>query len=182
MIYVFLAEGFEEVEALTPVDLLKRAGKEVQIVGVNGSVIKGSHGISVQADITINEISLGSELEMIVLPGGMPGTLNLEKSEAVRIAVDFCNEREIYIGAICAAPSILGHMGLLQGREAIAYPGFEGELKGATISKHSVVKDGHIITAQGAGVAVAFGLKLAEVFVGADKAKALSAGICYPEH
>ena len=127
-------------------------------------------------------MTFGNDLEMIVLPGGMPGTLNLEKSEAVQMAIDFCNEREIYIGAICAAPSILGHLGLLQGREAIAYPGFEGELDGATISAHSVIKDGHIITAQGAGVAVAFGLKLAEVFVGEDKAKALSAGICYPEH
>ena len=182
MIYVFLADGFEEVEALTPVDILRRAGKTVQIVGVNGNVIKGSHGINVQTDITVNEMTLGNDLEMIVLPGGMPGTLNLEKSDAVQTAIDFCNERSIYIGAICAAPSILGHLGILQGREAIAYPGFEGELNGATISAHSVVKDGHIITAQGAGVAVAFGLKLAEVFVGADKAKALSAGICYPEH
>lgn len=182
MIYVFLANGFEEVEALTPVDLLRRSGKEVQLVGVGGKVITGSHGIAVQTDITDAEIVLGRELEMMILPGGMPGTLNLEKSEAVQTAIDFCHDREIYIAAICAAPSILGHKGLLNGREAIAYPGFEEQLAGAVISEHSVVQDGHIITAQGAGAAVAFGLKLAEIFNGKEKAKALADGICYPVH
>ena len=182
MIYVFLAEGFEEVEALTPVDLLRRSGKDVKLVGVGGSVIKGSHGIAVQTDITTGEMVLGGELEMIVLPGGMPGTLNLERSEAVQTAIDFCADRELPIGAICAAPSILGHKGLLQGREAIAFPGFEEQLAGATISKHSVVQDGNFITAQGAGAAVAFGLKLCAVFVGDAKAKALADAICYPEH
>lgn len=182
MIYVFLANGFEEVEALTPVDLLRRAGKDVRLVGVGGSVITGAHGIAVQTDLTAEQIVLGGELEMIVLPGGMPGTLNLEKSEAVQTAVDFCADREIWIGAICAAPSILGHKGLLDGREAIAYPGFETQLTGARISTHSVAQDGCFITAQGAGAAVPFGLKLAEVFVGADKAQSLAAAICYPEH
>lgn len=182
MIYVFLANGFEEVEALTPVDLLRRSGKEVQLVGVGGSVITGSHGIAVQTDITAAELVLGGELEMIVLPGGMPGTLNLEKSEIVQTAIDFCVERGIYIAAICAAPSILGHKGLLNGKEAIAYPGFETQLEGAAISTHSVVQDGIFITAQGAGAAVPFGLKLAELFTGEAKAKALADAICYPEH
>lgn len=182
MIYVFLANGFEEVEALTPVDLLRRAERQVQLVGVGGKTITGSHGIKVECDITANEIVLGGDLEMIVLPGGMPGTLNLEKSEAVQTAVDFCYDRGIFIGAICAAPSILGHKGLLNGRNAIAYPGFEGQLAGANICEHSVVQDDFIITAQGAGAAVPFGLKLAEVLCGADKPKALAASICYPEH
>ena len=182
MIYVFLAEGFEEVEALTPVDLLRRSGKEVQLVGVGGNVIRGSHGIAVQTDITTNEMVLGGDLEMIVLPGGMPGTLNLEHSDAVQTAIDFCADRGLWIGAICAAPSILGHKGLLDGREAIAYPGFETQLSGASISTHSVAQDGKFITAQGAGAAAAFGLKLAEVFVGKAKAQALADAICYPEH
>ncbi len=182
MIYVFLANGFEEVEALTPVDMLRRAGKELQIVGVTGKTVTGAHGISVECDITANEIVLGNDLEMIVLPGGMPGTLNLEKSEIVQTAVDFCYDREIFIGAICAAPSILGHKGMLDGREAIAYPGFETQLTGAKISQHSVVQDGFIITAQGAGVAMPFGVKLAEALCGAAKAQALADGVCYPEH
>ena len=119
---------------------------------------------------------------MIVLPGGMPGTLNLEKSEAVQTAVDFCYERKIYIGAICAAPSILGHKNLLNGREAIAYTGFETQLTGAVISEHSVAQSDFIITAQGAGVALAFGLKLVEVLFDEKKAQALADAVCYPEH
>ncbi len=178
MIYVFLANGFEEVEALTPIDLLRRAEKEVQIVGVTGKTVTGAHGIKVECDLTASEIVLGGELEMIVLPGGMPGTLNLEKSEIVQTAVDFCNDRKIFIGAICAAPSILGHKGLLDGREAIAYPGFETQLTGAKISSSSVVQDDFIITAKGAGVAVPFALKLIEALCGADRSAKISASIC----
>lgn len=178
MIYVFLANGFEEVEALTPIDLLRRAGHEVQIVGVTGRSITGSHGIKVECDIAAGEIVMGGELEMIVLPGGMPGTLNLERSEIVQTAVDFCYDRKILIGAICAAPSILGHKGLLDGREAIAYPGFETQLTGAKISEQPVVQDGKIITAKGAGVAVAFALKLIEALDGADKAEKIADSIC----
>ena len=178
MIYVFLANGFEEVEAISPIDLLRRAGHEVQTVGVTGRSVTGSHGIEITCDITANEIVLGNALEMIVLPGGMPGTLNLEKSEAVQTAVDFCNDRNLLIGAICAAPSILGLKGLLEGKEAIAYPGFETQLTGARISAQPVVKDGHIITAKGAGVAVAFGLKLIEALDGAEKSAKISDSIC----
>ncbi len=182
MIYVFLANGFEETEAIAPIDILRRSEKEVVTVGVGGKEITGSHGITITADITTADMVLGGDLEMIVLPGGMPGTLNLEKSEAVQAAVDFCAERGIYIGAICAAPSILGHLGLLEGREAIAYPGFETQLGGAVISAHSVAQSDFIITAQGAGAAVPFGLKLAGVLCGAEKAASLAGSICYPEH
>jgi 4-methyl-5(b-hydroxyethyl)-thiazole monophosphate biosynthesis len=178
MIYVFLANGFEEIEALTPVDLLRRAEKEVQTVGVTGKTVTGSHGIKVECDITAGEIVLGNDLEMIVLPGGMPGTLNLEKSEIVQTALDFCYDRKIFIGAICAAPSILGHKGLLEGREAIAYPGFETQLAGAKISADSVVQDDFIITAKGAGVAAQFGLKLVETLCGADRSEKIAASIC----
>ena len=182
MIYVFLANGFEEVEALAPIDLLRRCELEVVTVGVGGRQITGSHGITVLTDITDREIVLGGDLQMIVLPGGMPGTLNLEHSESVQTAVDFCAERGIFIGAICAAPSILGHKGLLADREAIAYPGFETQLAGARISTHSVVRDDFFITAQGAGVAVPFGLKLCEALCGERRAETLAAGICYPAH
>ena len=156
MIYVFLAEGFEEVEALAPVDLLRRAKKEVQTVGVTGKVVTSSHGVPVTADLTQEELSLNGNVEMIVLPGGMPGTLNEEASEVVQNAIAFCAANDRYIGAICAAPSILGHLGLLQGKTAVCYTGFEKDLKGAAIGADGVVTDGKIITARGAGVALEF--------------------------
>ena len=121
MIYAFLAEGFEETEAVTPIDLLRRSGKKVITVGVGDNIIMGSHGIPVVTDTIAQEAPLTDELEMIILPGGMPGTLNLEKSEYVQAAIDFCTANNKYIGAICAAPSILGHKGLLKGRKAVCY-------------------------------------------------------------
>ena len=162
MIYVFLANGFEEVEALTPVDLLRRAGKKVVTVGVGDSIIVGSHGIPVVADIIAQEAQLTDELEMIILPGGMPGTLNLEKSEYVQNAIDYCVQNDKFIGAICAAPSILGHKGLLNGRKAVCYEGFETQLEGAEVGTEPVAADGCFITSRGAGTAVEFGLKLVE--------------------
>lgn len=125
MIYVFLADGFEETEAIAPIDMLRRAKKTVVTVGVTGKIVTGSHGIPVTADITQDEMQLNDELEMIVLPGGMPGTLNEEASEQVQAAITYCAEHDRYLTAICAAPSILGHRGLLQGKHAVCYPGFE---------------------------------------------------------
>lgn len=177
MIYVFLAEGFEETEALAPVDLLRRAGKNVVTVGIDGNVITGSHGIPVVVDT--NEIALDDTLEMIVLPGGMPGTLNLEKSLCVQNAIDHCVQNNKFIGAICAAPSILGHKGLLKGKKAVCYKGFENQLDGALIGNGSVEEDGIFITARGAGVAVEFGLKLVEKAVSAEESrKQRSAILC----
>jgi 4-methyl-5(b-hydroxyethyl)-thiazole monophosphate biosynthesis len=162
MIYVFLANGFEETEAIAPIDLLRRAGKKVVIVGVGDNIIVGSHGITVVPDTIAQEAPLTDELEMIVLPGGMPGTLNLEKSDYVQAAIDYCVTNNKFIGAICAAPSILGHKGLLRGKTAVCYEGFETQLEGAEIGSGSVAEDGIFITARGAGVAVDFGLKLVE--------------------
>lgn len=177
MIYVFLAEGFEETEALAPVDLLRRAGKNVVTVGIDGNVITGSHGIPVVVDT--NEITLDDTLEMIVLPGGMPGTLNLEKSLCVQNAIDYCVQNNKFIGAICAAPSILGHKGLLKGKKAVCYKGFENQLDGALIGNGPVEEDGIFITARGAGVAVEFGLKLVEKAVSAEESrKQRSAILC----
>jgi len=163
MIYVFLADGFEEVEAFTPVDLLRRAGKKVITVGTGKNTVTGSHGITVLTDTTEDKITLDNNLEMIVLPGGMPGTLNLEANETVQKTIDFCMENDKIIGAICAAPSILGHKGLLEGKNAVCYTGFEKELKGASIVNAMAVADGNIVTSRGAGTAVNFGLKLIEV-------------------
>ena len=162
MIYVFLANGFEETEAIAPIDLLRRSEKKVITVGIGDNVITSSHGVPVVTDTIAQEAPLTDELEMIVLPGGMPGTLNLEKSEYVQAAIDFCVKNNKYIGAICASPSILGHKGLLKGRKAVCYEGFEAQLEGAEIASSGVAEDGIFITARGAGVAIDFGLKLVE--------------------
>lgn len=173
MVYVFLADGFEEVEALTPVDLMRRAGIEVQTVGVTGDVVIGSHQIPVKADITVDEIQLNDKIEMIVLPGGMPGTINLQNDVYVDQTIDFCVKNDKYISAICAAPKIIGAKGLLDGKNAICFPGFEEELLGAKLSDDIVVKDGKFITAKGAGAALKFGLKIVETLVSKEQANKL---------
>ena len=177
MIYVFLAQGFEEVEALTPIDLLRRCGKEVITVGVNDNIIVGSHNIPIVTDTITQEIKLDDTLEMIILPGGMPGTINLENNPAVQEAIDFCVKNDKFIGAICAAPSILGHKGILKNKKAVCFEGFENQLEGADVSRDSVMADGNIITARGAGVAVQFGLKLVEVLISKERSDTLKAAI-----
>jgi 4-methyl-5(b-hydroxyethyl)-thiazole monophosphate biosynthesis len=177
MIYVFLADGFEETEAIAPIDLLRRAGKNVVTVGVGDNLITGSHGISVVTDTIAQEAVLNDELEMIVLPGGMPGTLNLEKSQYVQAAIDFCVQNGKYIGAICAAPSILGHKGLLSGKKAVCYEGFETQLDGAVTGTEPVAADGIFITSRGAGTAVEFGLALVEKTVSSAESERLRRAI-----
>lgn len=171
MIYVFLADGFEETEAIVPIDLLRRAKQKVQTVGVGTKTPTSSHGISVTADITTDEVKLDGELRLIVLPGGMPGTLNLQADKTVQAAISYCNSNGIHIGAICAAPSILGQLGLLDGREAVCFPGFEEKLTGARVQNKLCVTDGKFTTAAGAGAAQAFGLELVKVLCGADKSE-----------
>lgn len=172
MVYVFLADGFETVEALGTVDVLRRAGIETQTVGVGGKRIISSQKIPVEADIEIKDAKT-ENLDAIVLPGGIPGTPNLEASEQVQSYIDFCTENNKYICAICAAPSILGHKGLLKGLEATAYPGYEEELTGAVISGKYVAHDRNIITAKGAGVSLEFGAEIASVFIGREKANGI---------
>lgn len=179
MIYVFLANGFEEVEALTPVDMLRRCELEVATVGVGGKSVRGSHGIEVNADIEASDIKLDGGIDMIVLPGGMPGTLNLEKSADVQKAIDFCVENDIYVAAICAAPSILGHKGILKGKNATCYTGFEGELYGARISSDPVCADGKIITSRGAGTAMEFSFELVKNLISEERASILKDSVIY---
>ena len=165
MVYVFLAEGFEEVEALAPVDILRRCKADVKTVGVGGKTIIGSHKIPVTADITTDELTKDG-LEAVILPGGMPGTLNLEGSKAVQEYIDYAVENDLYVCAICAAPSILGHKNLLEGKEAACFPGFEKDLYGAKVSSKLAVADGKFITGKGAGAAVEFGLLIAAKLCG----------------
>jgi protein deglycase len=175
MIYLFLAAGFEEIEALATVDILRRAGCDLVTVGVGGRKVTGSHNIEVTADLNVNEAQINS-IDMIVLPGG-PGTSNLEKSSFVREAILYCAENDKYIAAICAAPSILGHMGLLAEHTATCFPGYEEELQAKELSKDSVCVSGKMITAKGAGVAVDFALKIVEVLYGAEKSNMLRKSI-----
>ena len=168
MVYIFLAEGFEEIEALCPMDVLRRANIPVTSVGVTGKTVRGSHGIEVTADMTLAEFEDADrgDAEMAILPGGMPGTKNLQASLAVCDFVTSLAEAGKYVAAICAAPSVLGALGLLQGKRATCYPGFEDALTGAEYTGEAVVVDGNIITAKGMGVALPFGLTLIEELKG----------------
>ncbi len=176
---VFLADGFEEIEGLTVVDLLRRAGVEVTTVSVSNSrTIHGAHGIDVQADKLFGETAYG-EMDMAVLPGGMPGTLNLGAHEGVKSVLEQFYEEEKYIAAICAAPSVLGKYGMLSGRKATSYPGFEKALVGAEYVCDAVAEDGFVITSRGMGTAIAFSLKLIEKLVSKEKADEIGKGIIY---
>ncbi len=180
MVYVFLADGFEEIEALTPVDILRRGGVEVITVGVGKRNISGSHKICVSADIADSELKDLTNTEAAILPGGMPGTLNLEKCETVINAVKYCAKNNLVIGAICAAPSVLGHLGLLDNRRAVCYPSFETELRGVIPCDDFVCRDGNIITAKGMGVSVDFGLELLAALKGAETAESVRNSIQCP--
>ncbi len=159
MIYVFLANGFEECEALCPIDILRRANFEVVTVGVGNKTVVGAHNIPIVCDIKTDDVAF-ENIEAVILPGGMPGTVNLENDATVQKVIDFANDNNVIIGAICAAPSILGHKGILKGKKATCFDGFEKDLIGADVQNTAVVTDGNIITAKGAGVAFQFGFEL----------------------
>ena len=176
---VFMADGCEEIEALTVVDLARRAGIEVAMISITGEkLVKGAHGINFQTDIPAEYMDFDM-LDGIVLPGGMPGTLNLGANDYVqKIIAQFASEGKL-VSAICAAPSVLGEAGLLKGKKATSYPGFEDKLIGAEICKEAVVVDGNIITSRGMGTAIDFALAIIEYLVDKETADKLSAGIIY---
>lgn len=177
LVYVCLADGLEEIEALTPVDYLRRAQIKVQTVGITGAKITGAHGISIIPDILSKQANT-ENLEMIVLPGGLSGTKNLENSAFVIDLLKYAVQAQIFIGAICAAPSILGKLGYLQQKEATCYPGFEKALRGAVLSKENVVQDGKIITAKSAGFSQAFSLRLIQALKGEEAAVNVAEQLC----
>lgn len=179
MIYVFLADGFEETEALATVDILRRAQLDVRTAGVGAKQVTGSHGITVIADMTEDEVKIETATA-VVLPGGMPGTLHLEQSDKVKECVRYCAENGLYICAICAAPSILAHMGLLDGKKATCFPSFEKELVNAQVTGAPAVADGKIITGRGAGAAVEFALLAAEKIAGRDVSAGVRAALQCP--
>ncbi len=156
MIYVLLAEGFEEVEALAPVDILRRADIDVKTAGIGGDSVCGAHNIWIKADMKIEDIAM-STVEGIVLPGGMPGTLNLQNDATVNKLIKHCSDKGLLICAICAAPMILGEYGLLEGKTATCYPGFEEYLKGAILGENPVEVTDNFITGKGPGASFEFG-------------------------
>jgi len=180
MIYMFLANGFEETEALCPLDILRRASIEVRTVGVGAKTVTGSHGITVTADMTDKEFN-GDALTGIILPGGMPGTKNLDASPVVEEAIYEAYNGGYLVAAICAAPSVLGKRGLLNGVKAVCFPGFEDKLEGAEITGARVETDGNIITAVGMGAAYEFGLAIVSAIKGEEAAKALAESFLAPK-
>ncbi len=176
MVYLFLANGFEEIEALTPLDVLRRAGVPVTTVGVGGDSIVGAHGIRVQADIP-DTMYRDSSPDMIILPGGMPGAENLDNSRVVDAALRAAERNGAYLCAICAAPMVLGKRGYLAGKRAVCYPGFEQYLAGAQVTDARMECDGRVITAKGMGVALEFGLALVRALCGKQKAEQIAASV-----
>ena len=179
MIYLFLAEGFEEIEALTPVDVLRRAGLKLKTVAVGDSItVKGAHGIEVKADI--HESELGDETpEAIILPGGMPGADNLRKHNGVKSALLELNARNGYIAAICASPAVvLGSFGLLESRKATTYPGTGNIEDGAIYLEDGLVVDGNLITAKAPGFTSDFAFKIVEALKGIDAVNAVKRAMC----
>ena len=173
MITVFLAEGFEEIEALAPVDILRRAGLAVQTIGVTGKTVTGARGITVTADLRIEDAKKADNLRAVVLPGGMPGTRNLANAPDVIDFLHFAYDRGLLIAAICAAPSVIGRLGFLAQKRATCFPGYEKDLRGAVITGERVVRDGRFITGKGAGASIAFALEIVTALVSAEKADSI---------
>lgn len=176
---IFFGTGYEEIEALTVVDLLRRAGIDIDMVSITGErMVEGSHGIAVKMDKLYEEVDF-AEVDMLVLPGGMPGTKNLEAFEPLMTQVDAFYAAGKNLAAICAAPSIFGHKGMLKGKRACAYPDFESHLEGAEVTKNPVETADNIITSRGMGCAIAFGLAIIEKLQGKEKAAELASAIIY---
>ena len=169
MIYMLLGTGFEETEAITPLDLLRRAGLEVATVGLNGKIIYGSHGIGVEADIEIPQLDL-TNLEMIILPGGLGGVASIRACREAMEAIRFAWENGKYTAAICAGPTVLADLGIVNGKNATCYPGCEGQMGSANMVEAAAVTDGRLITGTSAGCAVPFGLALIAALKGQEEA------------
>ncbi len=179
MVYVLLGEGFEESEAIVPVDLLRRAGVEVRLAALKGKKVTSAHAVTVECDCALKDVN-EQDMEMIVLPGGLGGVNAISGDESALGVIQRSADRGAYIAAICAAPTILARLGLLDRRKAVVYPGMEDQMLSAVVQKDKVVvQDGHLITGEAAGSAFDFGLKLVEVLKGKEAAEAVCQGVHY---
>ena len=178
MVIVLLADGFEEIEALTPIDVLRRGGVEVKSVGISGKNAVGAHNIKVECDLLPSEVDL-SKIDAVILPGGMPGASNLDACSFTDTAIDAVLKRSGRIAAICAAPFILGKRGLLKGKKCVCYPGFEDQLEGGIITDDPFVTDGNITTAKGMGAAYGFAFELLTLLKSKEESDRVAASIFY---
>lgn len=177
MVYMLLGTGFEEVEAITPLDLMRRAGISVMTVGINGKVVYGAHSIGIEADITLPELDL-TDLEMIVLPGGLGGVASARASQEALNALKFAWDNGKFVAAICAGPTVLADLGIPDGKQATCYPGCENAMgKANMVANAACVRDGNLITGTSAGCAVPFGLALVAALKGEAAAKAVESQI-----
>lgn len=177
MVYMLLGTGFEETEAIAPLDLLRRAGVEALTVGVNGKLVKGGHGIGIEADIELSQMDL-TAMDMIVLPGGLGGVASVRASEQAMEALHFAWENGKFVAAICAGPTVLADLHITDGKKATCYPGCEADMGSAhMISNAACVRDGNLITGTSAGCAIPFGLALVEALKGEEAAKDVAAKI-----
>ena len=173
MVYMLLGTGFEETEAIAPLDLLRRAGVEVATVGINGKIVYGSHGIGIEADLELNQMNL-TDLEMIILPGGLGGVASIKASENAMEAVRFAWKSGKYVAAICAGPTILASLGITDGKHATCYPGCEEQMGNTIMEDAAAVTDGKIITGTSAGCAIPFGLQLIAALKGQEAADTIA--------
>lgn len=176
MVYIVLGKGFEEAEAIIPCDLLRRAGVQVEFAAIGSTCVCGGHGICVNADCTVEEMDL-NKAEMIVFPGGLCGVESILNCPNVLLSAKLMYEQGKYVAAICAAPTILAKLGLLEGKHATCYPGMEEELTGALVCDADTVHDGNIITGRAAGTAFAFGLELVRTLCGEETAQKIATGV-----
>lgn len=177
--YEFLADGFEDIEALGPVDILRRGGVEVKTVSINGSKnVESAHGVKVEADLLFEEADF-SDADLLLIPGGMPGAKNIDEHDGTQRTLLAHATAGKLIGAICAGPMVLGHLGLLQGKRATCYPGFEGELAGAEYTAAPVTTDANIITGKGPGATFNYAYTLLETIKGKQVVEALKQGMMY---
>ena len=173
MVYMLLGTGFEETEAITPLDLLRRAGVEVATVGLNGNVVYGGHGIGITADVEPDQMDLNS-MEMIILPGGLGGVASIRASSKAIDAIRFAYENNKYVAAICAGPTILASLGITDSKNVTCYPGCEAQMGSAVMQNQAAVTDGKVITGTSAGCAIPFGLHLIAALKGTDAAEAIA--------
>ena len=174
MVYMFLGTGFEETEAIAPLDLLRRAGVEISTVGITGKMVYGSHGIGVEADILPAEMDL-TNMEMVILPGGLGGVASARASQEALDALRYAWEQGRFVAAICAGPTVLADLGITDGKNATCYPGCESQMGRANMAENAaVVRDGKLITGTSAGCAIPFGLALVEALKGADTAQRIA--------
>lgn len=179
MVYILLADGFEEVEAISPADALRRAGVAVQLVGVTGMTVTASHGVKVLADVPLSEIDPAS-CEAVIVPGGLRGVQNIKASPEALKTVKAAHEAGKLVCAICAGPTVLAALGILDGKNAVCYPGMEGELTGAKVCAGAgSVTDGRVITGRAAGVSWDFALAVLTALRGPEAARKVACSICY---